>query len=137
MQKFLHSTVGDLKLLKEVRCGQFVHISNFHGGVQVELHSFCDSSKEVYSAVVYLSLIYAGAAAGYLASKTKVAPLKDLTIPKLELLGCLLVSQIVTSIGGRVSINKIVCWSDSEVALAWIRGKEKFWKPWVENRVVG
>ena len=47
-----------------------------------------------------------------------------------------LVSQIVTSIGSRVGINAIICWSDSEVALAWIRGKEKSWKPWVENRVV-
>ena len=58
----------------------------------------------------------------------------------MELLGCLLlsklVSQIVTSIGIRVGINAIICWSDSEVALAWIRGKEKSWKPWVENRVV-
>ena len=26
-------------------------------------------------------------------------------------------------------------WSDSEVALAWIRGKDKQWKPWVQNRV--
>ena len=133
--------IGDLKLLKEVRCGRFVRISNFHAGIRVELHGFSDSSKEVYSAVVYLRLIYAGAVkVSFLASKTKVAPLKALTIPKLELLGCLLlsklVSQIVTSIGIRVGINAIICWSDSEVALAWIRGKEKSWKPWVENRVV-
>jgi hypothetical protein len=74
--------IGDLKLLKEVRCGRFVRISNFHTGVRVELHGFSDSSKEVYSAVVYLRLIYAGAVkVSFLASKTKVAPLKALTIP--------------------------------------------------------
>ena len=116
--------IGDLKLLKEVRCGRFVRISNFHAGIRVELHGFSDSSKEVYSAVVYLRLIYASAVK---VSKTKVAPLKALTIPKLELLSCLLlsklVSQIVTSIGSRIGINAIICWSDSEVALAWIRGK--------------
>jgi hypothetical protein len=58
----------------------------------------------------------------------------------LELLGCLLLSrlitQIVTSLNNRVGIDAILCWSDSEVALSWIRGKEKSWKPWVENRVV-
>jgi hypothetical protein len=53
--------IGDLKLLKEVRCGRFVRISNFHAGIRVELHGFSDSSKEVYSAVVYLRLIYASA----------------------------------------------------------------------------
>ena len=36
----------------------------------------------------------------------------------------------------RVKIDAVLCWSDSEVALAWIKGKEKSWKPWVENRVV-
>ena len=30
----------------------------------------------------------------------------------------------------------IYCWSDSEIALAWIRGKERSWEPWVENRVI-
>ena len=28
------------------------------------------------------------------------------------------------------------CWTDSKVVLYWIKGKEKCWKPWVENRVV-
>ena len=36
----------------------------------------------------------------------------------------------------RVFINSVYCWADSEVALCWIKGKEKCWKPWVENRVV-
>ena len=37
---------------------------------------------------------------------------------------------------GRVAIDSVYCWSDSEVALCWVKGKEKCWKPWVENRVV-
>ena len=33
-------------------------------------------------------------------------------------------------------MSQIKCWSDSQVALCWLKGKNKCWKPWVENRVV-
>ena len=60
--------------------------------------------------------------------------------PRLELLGCLLLSklinEVVLGIQGRVELDEIFYWSDSEVALSWIRGKERSWEPWVENRVV-
>ena len=36
---------------------------------------------------------------------------------------------------GRIKLD-IYCWSDSQVALCWIKGKEKSWKAWVENRVL-
>ena len=35
-----------------------------------------------------------------------------------------------------LDVSKTFCWSDSKIALCWIKGKEKCWKPWVENRVV-
>ena len=133
--------IGKLKTLAEIRCARFVSLSYFHPGVNAELHGFCDSSKEVYCAVVYLRLTCANdVKVSFIASKTKVAPLKTVTIPKLELLGCLLLSkllsQVLTSMKSRISIQTVVCWSDSEVTLSWIRGKEKAWKSWIENRVV-
>ena len=36
---------------------------------------------------------------------------------------------------GCVFIDSVFCWSDSEVALCWVKGKEKCWRPYVENRV--
>ena len=40
------------------------------------------------------------------------------------------------TIKGRVFIDSVYCWSDSKVALSLVKGKEKCWKPWIENRVV-
>ena len=75
-----------------------------------------------------------------LCAETKLAPLKKLSIPRLELLGCVLLSKVLKDVlvafKGRVFIDSVYCWSDYEVALCWVKGKEKYWKPWVENRVV-
>lgn len=75
-----------------------------------------------------------------LASKTKVTPFKVLIIPRLELLSCFLLSQLINDIQhamlNKVKLDRIVCWTDSKVALSWIIRKEKTWKAWVENRVV-
>ena len=56
------------------------------------------------------------------------------------LMGCLLLtkllSEVLNGLKDRILVNDIFCWSDSQVCLAWINGKERRWKPWVENRVV-
>ena len=40
------------------------------------------------------------------------------------------------AVSSRVCVDGIFCWTDSEVALCWVKGKEKCSKTWVENRVV-
>ena len=73
-------------------------------------------------------------------AKTKIVSLKKLSIPRLELLGCVLLNKVLkdvlVALKGRVSLDFVYCWSDSEVALCWVEEKEKCWKSWVENRVV-
>ena len=46
-----------------------------------------------------------------------------------------LLKECQSSFLGRVDVSKIYCWTNSEIALCWIKGKEKCWKPWVENRI--
>ena len=52
-----------------------------------QLHGFTDASTSAYGGVVYLRTLYSDASltVTIVASKTKVAPLKKLTVPKLEL----------------------------------------------------
>ena len=62
----------------------------------MELHDFRDSSDEVYCAVIYVrSVENVDLKVNFLVAKTKVAPLKPLSIPRLELLGCLLLSKLI------------------------------------------
>ena len=67
--------------------------------------------------------------------------MKSLSVPRLELLGCLLLSQlikeVVLAISSRVCVDVIFCWTDSEVELCQVKSKEKYWNSWLENRVVG
>ena len=135
--KFLY----ELKRLREIRQQRCVFNLHLSSKFRIELHGFSDSSLELYCAVIYLRFISdCGVTVSFLASKTKVAPRKKLTIPRLELLRCLLLSKLIKEVlegvNGRIEVDDIYCWSDSKVALCWITGKEKSWKAWVENRVV-
>ena len=109
--------------------------------VSVELHGFSDSSLSLYCGVVYVRVITRSHAKVFFwTSKTRVAPLKKISIPRLELLACLLLSKLIFNVDealcGRLKIDRVICWSDSTVSFCWIRGKEKTWKAWVENRVI-
>ena len=72
-------------------------------------------------------------------SNTRVAPAKPLTIPRLELLSCLLLSKLIKtiyeSLKHEITIARTTCWTDSKIAFYWIRQKYKDWKPWVQNLV--
>ena len=105
------------------------------------LHGFCDSSETAYAAVLYLQVrTQKTTEVFFLAAKNRVAPLKKMSMPRLELSGCLLLSELVSQVRNsfeeKVTVNSTKCWSDSQVALCWLKGKSKSWKPWVENRVV-
>ena len=62
-----------------------------------------------------------------------------LSIPRLELLACLFLSEqmeaVFDAISMQITINDIYCWSDSQIALCWIKQIQKSWKTWAENRV--
>ncbi|XP_066930927.1 uncharacterized protein [Clytia hemisphaerica] len=130
-----------LESVKIVEIDRFAFVSCNSDTLRVELHGFCDSSEILYCSVVYLRVISeTGISIFFLTSKSKVAPLKKVTIPRLELLSCVLLSDLLNNVrsalSGRISVDATRCWSDSKVALCWIKGNRKTWKPWVENRVV-
>ena len=101
------------------------------------LHTFSDASKDAYAATSYLLCEYSGnpPTARLIASKTRVAPLKALTIPRLELMGAVLATRLSKSIMGTINVNGGTYWTDSTNVLYWIRNHSRIFKPFVANRV--
>ena len=105
----------------------------------IQLHGFSDASEKAYSAVVYLRAEYTDdrVQISLLTSKTKVAPLKKVTIPRLELCGARLLAQLIHHTGRTldISLSSIHAWTDSEIVLSWITGNPRQLKTYVGNHV--
>lgn len=104
---------------------------------EVEMHAFCDASLSAYGACIYLkSKSDQKTKVMLLCSKSRVAPLKTLTVPKLELSAALLLAELVNAVSKILPFEcGIHCWSDSTVVLSWIREQSSNFNVFVSNRV--
>ena len=105
----------------------------------MELHGFSDASEQAYAAVVYLRIECTNGSTqvALVSSKTKVAPIKRLTIPRLELCGAQLLAQLLHHVRLVLDIplNRSYAWTDSTIVLRWLVGSPKRFKTYVGNRV--
>nr|CAI5835990.1 unnamed protein product [Callosobruchus analis] len=106
---------------------------------KIELHGFSDSSKDAYGGCLYVRSIDKDGSieVHLLCSKSKVAPLKTISIPRLELCAALVLSRLADKV--RKSLNltfdRCILWSDSSVVLGWLNHSPGALKTFVANRV--
>eukprot|EP00795_Rhopilema_esculentum_P014904 gene14904-biopygen4596 len=104
-----------------------------------QLHGFADASKKAYCGMAYLvEEATEGTFTRLLSAKTRVAPLKELTIPRLELMSArilaTLMNTIIQAFGPQFKFDCIKYWLDSKTALYWINNNGE-WKQFVQHRV--
>jgi hypothetical protein len=100
---------------------------------------FADASKEAFGTCAYVRWETAGRMfiTRFVSAKSRVAPLKPLTIPRLELKAAVLIVRLSQSIldETRLQFEKIIFLSDSSIVIAWIRSQAREFKPFVSARI--
>ncbi|XP_052871162.1 uncharacterized protein LOC128276742, partial [Anopheles cruzii] len=105
----------------------------------LRVDGFCDASVKAYGCVVYVTFEddRGHRTTRLLCAKSRVAPLKAMTLPRLELQAAVLLAELYVRIrdvfGSRVV--ETCWWSDSQVALTWLRSDNTRWDVFVRNRV--
>lgn len=125
-----------IKKKKKIRLNRWLQVST---NDKYSLHGFADASEKAYAAACYLHVIdvHGKHKVNLIAAKSCVAPIKTLTIPKLELQAAQLLARLMIKVKTALNILDIECfaWSDSTIVLSWLRHPPTLWKVYVTNRV--
>ncbi|XP_062542335.1 uncharacterized protein LOC134210303 [Armigeres subalbatus] len=114
--------------LSELRIPRCYFRSPFPASLDgLQVHLFVDASESAFACAVHFRLeTDSGIQVALVGAKTKVAPLKTLSIPRLELKAAVLGVRLLETIQNQHSftISRRFCWSDSGTVLAWIRSHD-------------
>ncbi|XP_057335042.1 uncharacterized protein LOC130673847 [Microplitis mediator] len=127
---------NELKFISEIKIPRWIHSSTCS---TTEIHGFSDASQLAMAAAVFIKVHTPahGVKVTLLCSKTKVAPLKRLTIPRLELTAAHMLAKLTKHCQSTLNLTQspIYLWTDSTITLTWIKSHPSRWKEFVRNRV--
>ncbi|XP_055714777.1 uncharacterized protein LOC129808897 [Phlebotomus papatasi] len=112
-------------------------LSSIHNPSQVVMHAFCDASSRAYGAVLYLVTSDSNgfSLSRLIASKSRIAPIGEVTIPKLELCGATLAAELVSKVKDYFTPQAIHFWTDAMVVLHWIHSPPDVFKIFISKRI--
>ncbi|XP_062533253.1 uncharacterized protein LOC134202221 [Armigeres subalbatus] len=111
---------------------------NWQSLESLQLHVFVDASESAFACVAYFRVVdHSQPRCTLIASKAKVAPLKPLSVPRLELQAAVIGSRLAKSIADyhTVTISQRFFWSDSRTVLSWINSDARKYRQYVAVRI--
>nr|XP_054750185.1 uncharacterized protein LOC129255890 [Lytechinus pictus] len=116
---------NEMKALNDVRFPKSLTPSQSVGVPMLVV--FCDASEEAFGTCVYIrwKLTDDEYDVRFIAAKSRVAPLKKLTLPRLELQAAVMATRLYTAIKEELTLelDSAVFMTDSMIVLGWIRQK--------------
>lgn len=104
----------------------------------VELHTFCDAGEGGMAAVAYFRFDSGrDVECALIGSKTRVAPVKPTSVPRLELQAAVIGSRFSKHIQDthRINIRRRIFWTDSQNVICWLRSDHRRYTPFVAFRI--
>ena len=121
--------------IHKISMPRFVNISNERN---IEIHGFADASSRAYGCCLYVrAIINDVVVVRLLTAKSKVAPTKTRTLPRLELCAAHLLAKLWNIVEPIVkeNVKNLTFWSDSEIILHWLKMHPSNLNVFVANRV--
>ena len=107
--------------------------------VKCQLHLFGDASELAFGVVAYLRQEHEDGqiSCALILAKNRVAPLRQLSIPRLELQAAVMAVRVAVAIKREldIEIHSTHYWSDSRTVLQWIKGESRRYQTSVANRI--
>ena len=129
----------DLKKLEGFKIPRCVHPPTFQDVEEIQLHHFSDASQAAYGVATYLRMKNSQGKIHccLLMAKARVAPTRQLTIPRLELVAATMAVRMNCLICREIDLplSEVFYWTDSNCILHYIRSEDKRFQTFVENRV--
>ena len=131
--------LNDLPVMSTVSIDRCVKPQGFTDINRVELHTFADASEIGYGAVSYIRLLNSSGNyhVAFMGGRSRLAPLKNVTIPRLELSAAVLAVELAHKILDELelTIDELIYWTDSTSVLQYINNQSRRFKVYVANRI--
>ncbi|KAJ8948312.1 hypothetical protein NQ318_020799 [Aromia moschata] len=93
--------------------------------LELQIHGFADATLQAYGSCIYLRALYSDntVSCNLVCAKSRVAPLRTISLPRLELCGVVLLSRLTNKIMSALSekIHSVNLWTDSQITLCWLK----------------
>ena len=128
-----NAIISDIQRLSELTIDRCYFKQTFTRD-SIAVHVFADASMKAYGAVAFL---VSDSNVTLVMAKNRVAPLKSLTLPKLELMAAVIALRVATFIRDALQLQDAPTyfWGDSQIVLHWLASTKPL-PQFVQNRVV-